>query len=252
MTMRVHQVADIFPEMSGAEYAALRENIREFGQREPAWVWRGQLVDGRHRARACADLGIELQTREYDGDESSLVSFVVSLNLHRRHLDESQRAIVAARLANLPHGVRADASIDASAVTQRQAAELLNVSRPSVQRAREVLDHGAPELVAAVERGEVSVSAAASVAQAPADEQAQIVAEIERRRHALRFVRPSFLPVGASDPGRFVAPSAVKDGRMSIALMTAAWKREGLTPTQKLVLLSLTDSANDQKNKGTA
>lgn len=91
------------------------------------------------------------------------MAFVVSLNLHRRHLDESQRAMVAAKLATMNRGRPAEnASIEA--FTQRQAAELLNVSRPSVQRAREVLDNGTPELVAAVERGEVSVSAAAVAA----------------------------------------------------------------------------------------
>lgn len=176
--MRVHPVADIFPRMTAAEYAALRDDIEAHGQREPIWVFDGQIIDGRHRAQACEDLGIEPAVREYDGDESSLVAFVVSLNLHRRHLDESQRAIVAGRLSNLRDGQRADqaAPIGAPAVSQDAAAELLNVGRRSVQRAREVLDHGAPELVAAVERGEVSVSAAASVAEAPKERQVEIVA----------------------------------------------------------------------------
>lgn len=180
--MRVHPVADIFPRMTAAEYAALRDDIEAHGQREPIWVFDGQIIDGRHRAQACEDLGIEPAVREYDGDESSLVAFVVSLNLHRRHLDESQRAIVAGRLSNLRDGQRADqaAPIGAPAVSQDAAAELLNVGRRSVQRAREVLDHGAPELVAAVERGEVSVSAAASVAEMPKEAQAEIIARGER------------------------------------------------------------------------
>jgi len=168
--------------MTAAEYAALRDDIEAHGQREPIWVFDGQIIDGRHRAQACEDLGIEPAVREYDGDESSLVAFVVSLNLHRRHLDESQRAIVAGRLSNLRDGQRADqaAPIGAPAVSQDAAAELLNVGRRSVQRAREVLDHGAPELVAAVERGEVSVSAAASVAEMPKEAQAEIIARGER------------------------------------------------------------------------
>lgn len=76
--------------------------------------------------------------------------FRCSLNLHRRHLDESQRALVAARIANLPRGSNQHASIEAP--SQAEASELLNVSRPSVQRARQVLDHGTPALVQAVDR----------------------------------------------------------------------------------------------------
>ena len=62
-----------------------------------------------------------------------------------------QRALVAARIATLPAHRPGTASIEA--VSQPHAAELLNVGRASVQRAREVIDRGAPELVAAVLRG---------------------------------------------------------------------------------------------------
>lgn len=106
------------------------------------------------------------------------MQFVVSLNLHRRHLDESQRALVADRLTTLRRGERADRSIDPS-ITQAEAAELLNVSIPSVKRARQVNANGAPELVAAVESGKVSVSAAAAAAALPTEEQREVVAEIE-------------------------------------------------------------------------
>lgn len=61
--------------------------------------------------------------------------------------------MVAARIATLPHGLRADrqdAQICAS--TQSEAAQDLSVSRRTVQAARKVLERGAPELVAAVER----------------------------------------------------------------------------------------------------
>lgn len=177
--MQVHPVADIFPRMSEAEFSALKADISEHGIREPIWTWRGQVIDGRHRERACDELGLACPAREYGGDESTLVQFVVSLNLHRRHLDESQRAMVAGRLANLPAG-RPSETASIEAITQTQAAELLNVSRPSVQRAREVIERGAPELVQAVERGEVSVSAAATIAEVPKVEQAQIVARGER------------------------------------------------------------------------
>jgi len=77
------------------------------------------------------------------------VEAAVSLNLHRRHLDDSQRQLVGAKIANLKHGQRADYT-DAqtcASVTQSDAAEMMNVSRRGVQMARTVLDSGAPEVV---------------------------------------------------------------------------------------------------------
>jgi len=61
--------------------------------------------------------------------------------------------MVAARLARLRDGQKkAGASIDAP--SQPEAAKLLNVSRPSVQRARVVLDTGTPELIEAADQGQ--------------------------------------------------------------------------------------------------
>jgi hypothetical protein len=88
------------------------------------------------------------------------VSFVVSLNLHRRHLDASQRAQVADKLTTLKKGRPLNTSKDVF-TTQPQAAELLNVSLASVQRARKVRESGDKKLITAVESGEVTVTAAA-------------------------------------------------------------------------------------------
>ena len=70
-------------------------DILENGQREPIWIYDGKIIDGRNRYRACRDAGIEPALRTWNG-EGSLVQFVVSLNLHRRHLTSSQRAAIAA------------------------------------------------------------------------------------------------------------------------------------------------------------
>jgi hypothetical protein len=58
--------------------------------------------------------------------------------------------MVAARIATLPQGANQHAQI--CAPSQESAAQDLSVSRRTVQAARKVLDRGAPELVAAVER----------------------------------------------------------------------------------------------------
>jgi len=122
------------------------------------------ILAGCNRYRACVALGIEPIVRTFDAQRDPL-QFVLSLNLHRRHLDESQRAMVAARVANLSIGRPPEiASIEAFTVSQPDAAEMLNVSRRAVQRAKQVLDAGSDALTDAVQRGEALVSTASAVA----------------------------------------------------------------------------------------
>lgn len=175
--MKTHPLANLFPEMPVGEFAALKADIAEYGVREAVWMWRGQLLDGRHRRRACEELGIKCPTREWDGSESEVAAFIVSLNLHRRHLDESQRAMVAARLANMRQGERTDLQPSANLpkVSSANAAEMLNVAERSVTSARKVIDSGTPELVKAVESGAVPVSVAAKIAELTPQRQTQVI-----------------------------------------------------------------------------
>jgi N6-adenosine-specific RNA methylase IME4 len=84
--------------------------------------------------------------------------------------------MVAAKLATLKLGDNQHSE----GLPIGRGSELLNVGERTVARAREVQEHGTPELVHAVERGAVSVSAAADVATLSAQEQREIVARGER------------------------------------------------------------------------
>lgn len=188
--MKFHAVAELFPLLDGDSFERLKADIAAHGIREPVVTFEGALIDGRNRWRAAQALGIDCPSRVYDGPASDLVSYVVSLNLHRRHLSESQRAMVAAKIANLglgdnQHGGSANLQTlfedsRTPPISTAAAAEMLNVSERSVATARKVRDEGAPELQSAVERGEASVSAAADIATLPKDEQAEIVARGEQ------------------------------------------------------------------------
>lgn len=170
--MKFHPTAEIFPLMSDAELDALAEDIKTHGQQEVICLHQdGSILDGRNRWLACERAGVEPLTKKWHGIGSTL-AFVISENLHRRHLSESQRAMVAARVAGLKKGQRQDRSIDPS-TTQPEAAKLFNVSEPSIKRARTVQEHGAPKLVAAVRQGTVTVSDAAALAKHPKAEQAE-------------------------------------------------------------------------------
>lgn len=187
-----HEYANLFPMLSGDTLAMLSADIAEHGIREPVMLYQGKVLDGRNRCVAANDIGIDVPTRDFVGDDAAALAFVISTNLHRRHLTESQRASIAARLANMRHGQRADYLADRDAnlhlyepsapppVTSAAAAAMLNVSERSVATARKVQEHGAPELVAAVDSGMASVSAAAEIAQVPHDQQREIVAKGEK------------------------------------------------------------------------
>lgn len=175
MNLEFHPLSQIFPLIEGVEFDDLVSDIRTHGIREPIWLYDGQIIDGRNRYRASAVAGADCPMREYLGDDPA--AFVVSLNLKRRHLSESQRAMVAAKLANLEDGQRSD-MVQGTSI--EGASHLLNVGRASVERARTVQRDGAPELRQAVEQGKVSVSAAADVATKPHEEQREIVARGEK------------------------------------------------------------------------
>jgi N6-adenosine-specific RNA methylase IME4 len=93
MEYRPHPLADIFPLITGDEFVALKQDIKDNGLLEPIWMLDGMILDGRNRFRACQEVGVKPIFREYEGDEPA--AFVISLNLKRRHLDKSQSATVA-------------------------------------------------------------------------------------------------------------------------------------------------------------
>ena len=169
-----HPLADIFPLLKGAEFEQLVDDVRAYGVREAAiWLYEGKILDGRNRYRAAIVAGALCPTRIYEGDDP--VAFVISLNLKRRHLSKSQRAMVAAKLATLGHGQRQTGKF-AALPTQAEAAALLNVAERSVRSAAAVRDRGVPELIDAVEHGNIAVSTAADLTALPIAQQQEIVA----------------------------------------------------------------------------
>ena len=172
--IKFHPLADLFPLMEGEEFDALVADIKANGLQEPVVVHEDTILDGRNRFMACEAAGVEPTFVPFLGENP--LAFVISTNLRRRHLNESQRAMVAAKLATLKLGDNQHSE----GLPIGRGSELLKVGERSVARAREVRDHGAPELVTAVERGNVSVSAAADVATLPVAEQTEVVAKGER------------------------------------------------------------------------
>jgi ParB-like chromosome segregation protein Spo0J len=154
----MHPAAEVWELMSEAELDDLAASIAKEGQRLPiVFTSDGLLLDGRNRWIACDRAGVPQWTTIVQTDDPDALAW--DLNNHRRHASEGERALAAARRANLPRGVKkADASNEAS---QADVAAQFGVSRSAVQRARTVLDHGTPEIVKAVTSGDLAVSLAA-------------------------------------------------------------------------------------------
>jgi hypothetical protein len=102
--------------MEEAALDRLADDIEANGVREPIWLHPdGRVLDGRNRALACKRLGVplaEVPSRTYEGDDP--LAFVLSLNLHRRHLTSDQKAAVAVSIEEY----------EAEAARERQLATL--------------------------------------------------------------------------------------------------------------------------------
>jgi predicted HTH domain antitoxin len=182
--MEFHPIADLFPLMEGDEFEALCTDIAANGLLEAIWTAEGKIIDGRNRFRACQRTGTEPRFREWSGGEGSLVSFVVSLNLNRRHLNESQRAMLAAKLANVDGAGRPkEIPQICGIISQADAAKMLNVSERTISSARKIQKDGVPELTKKIESGRISVAAAARIAELPKRRQKSL---IKRGRKAHR------------------------------------------------------------------
>ncbi len=168
--MKFHPYSEVFPLLSDERLVELAEDIKAHGLREPIWKYRGQILDGRNRYLACQKAKVKPVYQTFKGDDDEALGFVVSLNIQRRHLSDAQRAFAAAKIATLAKG-RPTLNASGEAFNQTAAAEQMGVSRSSVQRAKQVIEHGSKALQEAVQHGDVPLAKAAEVVDLPKSEQ---------------------------------------------------------------------------------
>jgi hypothetical protein len=118
--LKVHPAAELFPLMTKDELAELADDIKNNGLKEPVILGHGRegdamvgtyVLDGRNRLDALELNGVELlrDGRIIDrlfrdlGPVDDPVAYVISKNIHRRHLTaEQKRGLVAALLKTDP------------------------------------------------------------------------------------------------------------------------------------------------------
>lgn len=182
--MKIHPLSEAFPSFDPPSFDVLVASIKSQGLRLPITTHEGMILDGRNRYRACLEAGVEPRFVEYTGSDP--VQFVVDMNLNRRQLSTSQRAAIAAELANLQHGSNRygkkvegsfDPSTSAPVITVEEAAKLMNVSRPTVVRAKARM-HADPEAHAAAKAGHKPPKK--EQPKPTAEEQAEVSREIQQ------------------------------------------------------------------------
>jgi hypothetical protein len=138
----IHPAADLFPLMAPDELRSLGEDIARNGLQSPIKLYGAEpvLLDGRNRLDAMELVGINFQlwrntllwnlkpcSTEYSGDDP--YGFVVSANIHRRHLTAEKKRELIAEL------IKADPT-----KSNRQIADQVKVSHPHVGKVRAELE----------------------------------------------------------------------------------------------------------------
>jgi len=213
--MKWHEFATVFPMLGDNDLQQLADDIERNGQRFPVIVDEdGLVLDGRNRAAACRMLGIEPRVEVFSGSDAEKLEYVVSLNLSRRHMDTSQRAMAANKLATLRDGVsvqKQGAQICAPSLSQDEAAKQLNVSRRMVQKARKVEHDGAQEVGQAVEQGRLSLEQAEKLVKTEPDKAKQ--AEVVKSGRVQEVIKRPKAETPQASPETHIEVTAVVAGR---------------------------------------
>ena len=90
-----HSYCDLLPEMTADDFNALVSDIKENGLINPIVLFENQILDGKHRYKACLELGIEPKVETFTGNKEQALHFVISQNIARRHLLTGQKAALA-------------------------------------------------------------------------------------------------------------------------------------------------------------
>lgn len=254
--MKPHPIAELFPAMSDDELVQLTADIKAHGLHQPVVVYEGQILDGRHRFKACAAAGVAVRFTEFKGDDAAAAALASSANLARRQASKSQRALTGAKLkawhavrakerqlASLKKGaapVQAHSPERAEGQARDHAAKAVGVGGKLIDQAENVMRKAVPEVVRLVESGEMALNEASKLVEMPKDVQRRIAAQPTKtiRQGELRnaMKKSSASKKGRTHQSQIVqaadAPGTplVRTLLSRLELLTNEIERSGMTP----------------------
>ena len=185
------------------EHAALERSLLAEGCRDALVLWGEVLVDGHNRHSICTRHGIPFNTVQNTRFQSlaDVHLWMIDQHLGRRSVSDFQRGVLALRRKDILSARVQPASGSApvsdqpkpEAVPTREAvAKAARISSNTVNQIEKIQKSAAPELLAAVKSGTISINAAASVASLPVEAQVAAVAGGRKElQQAARQVRES-------------------------------------------------------------
>ena len=175
-----HQLSAAFPAMSAEDFQSLKDSITEIGVQNPITLFEGMVIDGWHRYTAANELGMDCPVVEL-GDVDPR-DFVLAQNKARRHTTQAQLAMATTAVyAWKPMGSnqhKAGSALSAEAPkSSKELAKAAGVGVRSIEQAKAVQAKAAPEVVTAVQKGQIGLPKAAAIAKLPKEEQAAAIAQ---------------------------------------------------------------------------
>jgi len=250
--------------LTADEHEALERSILAEGCRDALVLWGNVLVDGHNRYGICSKHGLPFQTVQNPRFKSmeDVHLWMIDQHLGRRSLSDYQRGelalrkreIVAERRARSTPPVPTEASAPVAAQapdvpahealqTREALAKAARLSSNQVVLIEKIQKQGAPELVAAVKSGVVSINAAAAVATLPAEEQAAAAAagaeELKQAAKRVREAKRRPPAAQASEPAAEadMAAAAAEPTMESLRLRVAELEAENAALRQELAAL---------------
>ena len=208
ITVNEELLAYIDP-LTPEENEALERSLLAEGCRDALVLWGEVLVDGHNRHRLCTQHGIPFNTvqntRFTSIDDVHL--WMIEQHLGRRSVSDFQRGVLALRrkdilTARMQPAPAESSGFESVAVsgnpkpepvpTMGAIAKSARISNATINQIEKIQKSAAPELVAAVKSGAISINAAATVASLPMAAQVAAVAGGKKElQQAARQVRES-------------------------------------------------------------
>ena len=206
ITVNEELLAYIDP-LTPEENETLERSLLAEGCRDALVLWGEVLVDGHNRHRICTQHGIPFNTvqntRFTSIDDVHL--WMIEQHLGRRSVSDFQRGVLALRKKDIltarvqPAPVESSGSETAAVATKPEPvptmgaiAKSARISNATIHQIEKIQKSAAPELVAAVKSGTISINAAATVASLPVEAQVAAVAGGKKElQQAARQVRES-------------------------------------------------------------